>query len=95
MQKFLIVFFLLVEKPEIIVLGSGKVLLYKRYTYSLKGRNCEQRSKHYYCSKKISRNCRAKVTVDKLGYIKIAYVEHNHEPPILFKINNKYITCQQ
>ncbi|KAF9412007.1 hypothetical protein HW555_009362, partial [Spodoptera exigua] len=63
---------------EVLQLLDGKsILMYQNYTYSMKGIN----KAYGYCSRKKTRNCNAKLKLNKDGQIVAAYTDHCHPPP--------------
>lgn len=70
-----------------ITIKNKNVLLYKSFTYSKSGHTFQ----HYYCSKKLTLKCKAKVKLDKEGKIEFVDDNHNHQPPKFHKsLDGKY-----
>ncbi|CAB3250341.1 unnamed protein product [Arctia plantaginis] len=77
---------LTVSGAALILLNGKSVLLYEDYTYSKQGIS----KPNYYCSRRLSSKCRAKVTIDKLGLVKSAITDHNHPPPKLVQMGDGF-----
>lgn len=74
---------------ELISLNGKTVLLYQKYTYSKQG---PKDPRYYYCSRKQSQKCQAKINLHRDGSFAMTNTEHNHPPPKLYKTNDgKYL----
>lgn len=73
---------------KIIDLNRRKMILYKNYTFS----QHTQKSNNFYCSKRTTLSCKAKINLDKTWNIRQVVSEHNHPPPVLYLTpSGKYV----
>lgn len=72
-----------------IELNKSKVILFKNYTFSKRGR---QSSRQYFCSRKTTLSCTAKMYFDQNMKLKHLDDVHNHPPPELYRTSDgKYV----
>ncbi|XP_063629131.1 uncharacterized protein LOC134800569 [Cydia splendana] len=57
--------------------------MYKGYTFSHQG---PKHSRSFYCSRKISSRCQARLILHADGYIRKEFTDHNHKKPVYKKI---------
>ncbi|CAG9787373.1 unnamed protein product [Diatraea saccharalis] len=71
------------------VVNGKYLILHQKYTYSKKGPTF----KHWYCSKRLTLQCGAKIKLDDEKRIVLADTNHNHPPPKIYKTSNgSYVT---
>ncbi|RVE50160.1 hypothetical protein evm_005183 [Chilo suppressalis] len=66
---------------EMIVVNGKSLLLYKEYTYSKRGPSL----KHWYCSRKLTLQCGAKIKLNNDKQVVSSDTSHNHPAPKLYK----------
>nr|XP_049693199.1 protein tramtrack, beta isoform isoform X36 [Helicoverpa armigera] len=80
------------QEFEYIQSRYGKqLILFKKYTYSLKRTNKRYGTKHWRCSTHNSKGCNAKIIINRHNLIEYACYEHPHPTVNYIKHNGVYI----